>query len=210
MHPASADEMTGYRSKRGKTPGRPPAPWRPLTRPLIAPINGHQVAPVGRRRAPGRGAGPGSHRGRMPAATVRHSAAFRLLALCPGPEVTTGLAATVLDVSPAPARKLLEKLVMAGLIEPGGCDWWRFHDLAYLHTQSRCKGWKLGQSFVPSPAESSAGTSAPPSAHTPICPAAATRSPSPIKARTGTTPAQPGQNGTSQPGRRAACSRCPW
>ena len=144
MHPASADEMTGYRSERGKTPGHPAAPWRPLTRPLIAPINGHQVGPAGRRRAPGRGAGPGSQRGRMPAATVRHSAAFRLLALCPGPEVTTGLAATVLDVSPPPAQKLLEKLVMAGLIEPAGCDWWRFHDLAYHHTQEQVQGMESG------------------------------------------------------------------
>ena len=87
-------------------------------------------------------------KGRMPAATVRHSAAFRLLALCPAPEVTTGLAATVLDVSPAPAQKLVEKLVeklvMAGLIEPAGCDWWRFHDLAYLHTQEQVQGWNPG------------------------------------------------------------------
>lgn len=208
MHPASADEMTGYRSERGNTPGH--------RRPQVAPdAPAHcayqwtsscacwQAACPGPRRGSGQSSRPHASSCSPPQRGVPAASAV------PRPRGHHRAGRHGPGCRPAPAQKLLEKLVMAGLVEPTGCGWWRFHDLAYLHTQEQVQGMDLGQSFVLSPAESSAGTSAPPSAHTPICPAAATRSPSPIKARTGTTPAPPAQNGTSQPGRRAACSRRP-
>jgi hypothetical protein len=104
---------------------------------------GTKFAPVGRRHAPAEArvrAVIEAACQQLQAATAR---AFRLLALCPGPEVTTGLAATVLDV-PAPARKLVEDLVMAGFIESAGCGWWRFHELAYLHAQEQAQWMESG------------------------------------------------------------------
>ena len=59
--------------------------------------------------------------------------AFRLLSMCPGPEISTGLAAAVLDTSLAQTGKLLGELARAGLLECAGGSWWRFCDLAQLH-----------------------------------------------------------------------------
>ena len=64
----------------------------------------------------------------LDAATAR---AFRLLSQCPSPEIRSGLAAAVLDTSPADARQMLTKLGRAGLIEPAASGWWHFHDLIY-------------------------------------------------------------------------------
>ena len=65
--------------------------------------------------------------------------AFRLLSLCPGPEVSNELAAAVLDTSPAHARKLLEELAMAGLAQPAGRGWWQFHDLAHQRAREQAR-----------------------------------------------------------------------
>lgn len=75
----------------------------------------------------------------LAAATAR---AFRLLSLCPGPEVTAELAAAVPDTSPASARELLDEAAMAGLMEQAGHGWWQFHDLAHqqAHEQARRTG----------------------------------------------------------------------
>jgi hypothetical protein len=70
------------------------------------------------------------------AATAR---AFRLLSLCPGPEVNAELAAAVLDTSPVRARKLLEELAMAGLMEQAGHGWWQFHDLAHQRAREQAR-----------------------------------------------------------------------
>jgi tetratricopeptide (TPR) repeat protein len=55
--------------------------------------------------------------------------AWRLLCLCPGPEVSVSLAACVLRISPEQARALLKDLARAGLLEAVACGWGQFHDL---------------------------------------------------------------------------------
>ena len=59
--------------------------------------------------------------------------AFRLLSLCPGPEISAELAAAVLDTSAAQTQALLGQVASAGLLERAGQGWWRFHDLAQRH-----------------------------------------------------------------------------
>jgi hypothetical protein len=61
--------------------------------------------------------------------------AFRLLSLCPSPEISSGLAAALLDTSPSDASQMLAKLAQAGLIEPAASGWWHFHDLIYWHAR---------------------------------------------------------------------------
>ena len=63
--------------------------------------------------------------------------AFRLLAFCPGPELSSELAVAMLDTSPAQTCALLGDLARAGLIERVGYGWWKFHDLAQLHAREQ-------------------------------------------------------------------------
>ncbi len=63
--------------------------------------------------------------------------AFRLLAFCPGPELSSELAVAMLDTSPAQTCALLGDLARAGLIERAGYGWWKFHDLAQLHAREQ-------------------------------------------------------------------------
>ena len=68
--------------------------------------------------------------------------AFRLLAFCPGPELSSELAVAMLDTSPAQTCALLGDLARAGLIERAGYGWWKFHDLAQVH--AREQGGRIG------------------------------------------------------------------
>ncbi|WP_308257175.1 AfsR/SARP family transcriptional regulator [Saccharothrix luteola] len=54
---------------------------------------------------------------------------FRLLGLVPGADFTPGVAAALLDVPPAEAGRLLNRLAAAHLVERHGPDRFRFHDL---------------------------------------------------------------------------------
>jgi hypothetical protein len=63
--------------------------------------------------------------------------ALRLLAFCPGPELSSELAVAMLDTSPAQTCALLGDLARAGLIERAGYGWRKFHDLAQLHAREQ-------------------------------------------------------------------------
>ncbi|WP_171059858.1 tetratricopeptide repeat protein [Streptomyces montanus] len=59
---------------------------------------------------------------------------FRLLTVNPGPEVSTEAAAILSGLEERPARRLLEELARAHLIEPAGVyGRWRMHDLVRLY-----------------------------------------------------------------------------
>ena len=70
--------------------------------------------------------------------------AFRVLSLCPGPEISTGLAAAVLDTSTAQSQVLLDELSSTGLLERAGDGWWQFHDLAQLHAFEQARRASTG------------------------------------------------------------------
>ncbi|QWF85132.1 tetratricopeptide repeat protein [Amycolatopsis sp. CA-230715] len=60
---------------------------------------------------------------------------FRLLSLNPGPDFSSSAAASLAGLAEADARRGLEALAQAHLIEPGtGYDRWRLHDLLRLHS----------------------------------------------------------------------------
>jgi len=60
---------------------------------------------------------------------------FRLLSLNPGPDIATVATAPLADLSEAEARRGLEALARAHLIEPGSTyGRWRMHDLLRLHS----------------------------------------------------------------------------
>jgi tetratricopeptide (TPR) repeat protein len=65
---------------------------------------------------------------------------FRLLALDPGPDVSTTAAAVLADMPSGQAREILARLAQAHLIEtvPGVAGRWRMHDLLRLYAQQRC------------------------------------------------------------------------
>ncbi|WP_235485483.1 ATP-binding protein [Streptomyces roseoverticillatus] len=62
---------------------------------------------------------------------------YRLLALCPWPDIPVGAAAAVADTGEAEARRLLETLAAAHLLEETGEERYRFHDLVRLHAERR-------------------------------------------------------------------------
>ncbi|MFE5908814.1 BTAD domain-containing putative transcriptional regulator [Streptomyces wedmorensis] len=62
---------------------------------------------------------------------------FRLLGLFPGPDITTDVAAALLDVPPAQARRLLSALVAAHLVEPAAAGRYGFHDLLREYARER-------------------------------------------------------------------------
>jgi hypothetical protein len=65
---------------------------------------------------------------------------FRLLAACPGPDVSAASAAVLTDVPEAAARRLLGDLASAHLVEPvaGATRRWRMHDLLRLYARQLC------------------------------------------------------------------------
>ncbi|WP_146060433.1 tetratricopeptide repeat protein [Amycolatopsis sp. CA-128772] len=66
--------------------------------------------------------------------------AFRFLALNPGPHVGTGAASALLDRSSDRARRLLEELRRAHLLQPAiGDGTYRFHDLLRLYAEDHCR-----------------------------------------------------------------------
>jgi len=62
---------------------------------------------------------------------------FRLLGLVPGPEVTAPAAAALARVSPDRARRLLERLSAAHLVEPRAAGRFGFHDLLRRYAHRR-------------------------------------------------------------------------
>jgi DNA-binding IclR family transcriptional regulator len=54
--------------------------------------------------------------------------AFRLLAVPDGPDISVAAASAVLDLSPADTAGLLESLVDAHLLEPGGVDRYSYQE----------------------------------------------------------------------------------
>ncbi len=71
---------------------------------------------------------------RLDLPTVR---ACQMLSLCPGPEVSTHLAASALDVSPEAAHQILDDLAGTGLLERGEPGHWHFHDLTQTHVREQ-------------------------------------------------------------------------
>jgi hypothetical protein len=63
--------------------------------------------------------------------------ALRLLALCPGPEISAGLAAAVLEVNPDQAGSLLDTLTDAALLEQPGPSYRQFHALVQAHAREQ-------------------------------------------------------------------------
>jgi tetratricopeptide (TPR) repeat protein len=65
---------------------------------------------------------------------------LRLLALNPGPDVSTAAAAALAGMATGRSRQLLARLARAHLIEaaPGGARRWRMHDLLRLYARRRC------------------------------------------------------------------------
>lgn len=66
----------------------------------------------------------------------REALAYRWLGVCPAPMLTTSVAATALDLSPADAADIMDTLVDASLLEPNG-DHVRLHDLVRLHARDQ-------------------------------------------------------------------------
>ncbi|MFF4216663.1 tetratricopeptide repeat protein [Streptomyces nondiastaticus] len=62
---------------------------------------------------------------------------YRLLALRPWPDIPVGAAAAAADTGEAAARRLLETLAAAHLLEETGEERYRFHDLVRLHAERR-------------------------------------------------------------------------
>ncbi|MEU8545430.1 tetratricopeptide repeat protein [Streptomyces roseoverticillatus] len=62
---------------------------------------------------------------------------YRLLALFPWPDIPVGAAAAAADTGEAEARRLLETLAAAHLLEETGEERYRFHDLVRLHAERR-------------------------------------------------------------------------
>jgi tetratricopeptide (TPR) repeat protein len=75
--------------------------------------------------------------------TDRQSHLFRLLPLVPGPDVSTGAAAALIDAEAAEVEPLLQQLATAHLVDAGAA-WgrWRMHDLVRLYADER--GQALG------------------------------------------------------------------
>jgi len=71
---------------------------------------------------------------RLEATTAR---LFRLLAVNPGPDVSTAATAALAALPATEARRILGELARAHLVEPapGGSDRWRMHDLLRLYAQ---------------------------------------------------------------------------
>ena len=72
----------------------------------------------------------------------RTARVWRLLACCPGPEISAGLAAAMLGTDTGEAARLLDELASAGLIDAcgdTGSAWWRLHDTirSYARAQVR-------------------------------------------------------------------------
>ncbi|MGK5548326.1 tetratricopeptide repeat protein [Streptomyces sp. URMC 127] len=68
---------------------------------------------------------------------------YRLLGLCPWPDIPVGAAAAAADTGEAEARRLLETLAAAHLLEETGEERYRFHDLVRLHAVRRTVTWYL-------------------------------------------------------------------
>ena len=66
--------------------------------------------------------------------------ALRLLALCPGPEVSTGLAAAVLRVSRGQAGAVLDALARAALLDQPDLSRGQFHALVQAHAREQAVG----------------------------------------------------------------------
>ena len=66
--------------------------------------------------------------------------ALRLLALCPGPEVSTGLAAAVLRVSRGQAGAVLDALARAALLDQPDLSRGQFHALVQAHAREQAAG----------------------------------------------------------------------
>ncbi|MEU6413916.1 tetratricopeptide repeat protein [Microbispora sp. NPDC046933] len=65
---------------------------------------------------------------------------FRLMTAVPGPDLSTEAAAVVADRESRPARRLLEALHRAHLVERGGAyGRWRMHDLVRLYAEERAR-----------------------------------------------------------------------
>ncbi|MGI5159545.1 ATP-binding protein [Microbispora sp. CA-102843] len=65
---------------------------------------------------------------------------FRLMTAAPGPDLSTDAAAVVADREPRRARRLLEALHRAHLVERGGAyGRWRMHDLVRLYAEERAR-----------------------------------------------------------------------
>ena len=63
--------------------------------------------------------------------------ALRLLALCPGPEISTGLAAAVLRASRAQAGAVLDVLARAALLDQPDLSRAQFHPLIHAHVREQ-------------------------------------------------------------------------
>ncbi|TDV49683.1 putative ATPase [Actinophytocola oryzae] len=64
---------------------------------------------------------------------------FRLLGLNPGPDVGTPAAAAMAGLAPRAARRLLDGLVEAHLVESAGLDRFRLHDLLRAYARERAE-----------------------------------------------------------------------
>lgn len=62
-----------------------------------------------------------------------HQRVLRLLALNPGPQVSTEAAARLLDRTPRQAQKMIERLQRASLVARGAHGLWQMHDLLRLY-----------------------------------------------------------------------------
>lgn len=74
-----------------------------------------------------------SYRG-LPAEAARM---YRQLSLVPGPGFALDLAAAATATNPATARRLLDTLTWASLLEELADGWYRFHDLVRLHAREQ-------------------------------------------------------------------------
>jgi tetratricopeptide (TPR) repeat protein len=68
----------------------------------------------------------------------RNARAFRLLASAPGPDISTGAAAVLLQEKPVAARRLLANLARAHLLQPGTDSYrWSMHNLIRLFADGK-------------------------------------------------------------------------
>jgi tetratricopeptide (TPR) repeat protein len=69
--------------------------------------------------------------------TIAEARAFRLLAVAPGPDFSLETAAALLDLSRIDTRKVIRKLMGAGLLYSQEAERWLMHDLIWLYASEK-------------------------------------------------------------------------